>query len=116
MKTTSIMLACLMATSAAAPAFAQQTGQTLQKTQTQNTNATRGTNTTATASTQARGGFDTAAKAATPVQAQPAAKPNPVGQPVTSTSTAMGYKPAQNKGNLDHINVPSPPVSGQKQK
>ena len=114
MKTISIILACLLAISAGAPAFAQQTGQTLQKTQTQSTNATRGTNTSTTAATQARGGFDTAPKAATPVQAQPAAKPNPVGQPVTSTATAMGYKPAQNKGNLDHINVPAPPTTTQK--
>ena len=115
MKTTSIILACLVAVSSAAPAFAQQTGQTLQKTQTQSTNATRGTNTSATASTQARGGFDTAPKTATPVQVQPTAKPNPSGQLVTSTSAATGYKPAQNKGNLDHINVPLPPT-GQKQK
>jgi len=115
MKSPSIILACLLAAASAAPAFAQQTGQTLQKTQTQTTNATRGTNTSTTTSTQARGGFDTAPKAATPVQAQPAAKPNPVGQPVTSTATATGYKPAQNKGNLDHINVPAPPTaSGQK--
>lgn len=115
MKTATIILACLVATSAAAPAFAQQTGQTLQRTQTQSTNATRGTNTSTTAATQARGGFDTTPKTATPVQAQPTAKPNPVGQPVTSTATATGYKPAQNKGNLDHINVPSPTtVSGKK--
>jgi hypothetical protein len=108
MKTMSLIFACLVTPSLASPAFAQQTGQTLQKTQTQSANATRGAITSITAATQARGGFDTAPKAATPVQAQPAAKPNPVGQPVTSTATATGYKPAQNKGNLDHINVPSP--------
>ena len=107
-----VVLPCLIAVVFAAPAVAQQTGQTLQRTQTQSTGAAIKTNTAGQAAGQARQGFDTPAKSAPPVQAQPAAKPSPVGQPVTSTKTVTGYKPAQNKGNLDHINVPSPPVGG----
>jgi hypothetical protein len=67
---------------------------TLQRTNTQNTGATRSTNTTTTTSTAARGGFDTATKGPPPVQANVAPKPSPLGQPVRSTATTQGYKPA----------------------
>lgn len=43
------------------------------------------------------------------VRANPAPKPNPVGQPVYSTRTTPGYKPAPPR--MKTINVPSPTVS-----
>ena len=77
--------------------------------QTQSTNAARTSTTTTQASGQARGGFDTRATVANPVRAQPAAKPSPVGQPVYSTRTTPGYKPAA--PTLRTNPVPSPTVS-----
>jgi hypothetical protein len=52
--------------------------------------------------------FDGTQKPANPVQANTAPKPNPVGQPVYSTSGNPGYKPQQSL----HTNpVPSPTVA-----
>jgi len=82
---------------------------TLQRTNTQNTGATRTTNTATTTSTAARGGFDTATKGAPPVQANVAPKPSPLGQPVRSTATTQGYKPASPP--LHTNPVPSPQLS-----
>ena len=43
------------------------------------------------------------------VRANPAPKPNPVGQPIVSTRTTPGYKPAPPP--MRTINVPSPTVT-----
>ena len=52
--------------------------------------------------------FDGTRKPADPVRANTASKPNPVGQPVYSTASTPGYKPAQRL----HTNpVPSPTVT-----
>jgi hypothetical protein len=53
--------------------------------------------------------FDGRQAPANPVRAAPAAKPSPVGQPVTSTSTTPGYKPQPPR--MRTIDVPSPTVS-----
>ena len=81
----------------------------LKRTDTQNTQAARSSNTTTTTTGGARGGFDKPATAAPPVQGNTAPKPSPVGQPVKTTGTNIGYKPASPPL---HINpVPSPQLS-----
>jgi hypothetical protein len=45
-----------------------------------------------------------------PVQANPAAKPSPVGQPVHSTANSPGYKPAQ--PSMHSVNTATVPLPG----
>lgn len=89
--------------------WAQSALEQAKKVQTQSTGAARGSNTTTQASGQARGGFDTRSTVANPVRAQPAPKPSPVGQPVYSTRTTPGYKPAPPSMRTNP--VPSPTVT-----
>jgi hypothetical protein len=85
-----LMLMCL----AGGDVWAQSASEQAKRIQMQSSGAARGSNTATQASGQARGGFDTRATVANPVRAQPVAKPSPVGQPVYSTRTTPGYKPA----------------------
>ena len=66
-------------------------------------------NTPSQAANAARSGFDTPSRAPNPVRAQPAAKPNMVGQPVYSRPGVPGFKPQQQT--LRTNPVPSPVVS-----
>ncbi len=104
----SLLLVLAVTGVAAGDLWAQSATDQAKRIQTQSSNAARPSNTTTQTSSQARGGFDTRTTVANPVRAQPAAKPSPVGQPVYSTRTTPGYKPAQTL----HVNpVPSPTVT-----
>jgi hypothetical protein len=89
-------------------ALAQSAADQLKRTQQQNSGAARSSNTNAGAVGQSRQGFDTPAKSQPAVRAQTAPKPSPVGQPVTTSSKGIGYKPQQKL----HTNpVPAPVVT-----
>jgi len=105
----STLLALAVLGIAGGDAVAQSATEQAKRIQTQSTNAARTSNTTTQAAGQARGGFDTRTTVANPVRAQPAAKPSPVGQPIYSTRTTPGYKPAA--PTLRTNPVPSPTVS-----
>ena len=101
-----IFIVCAL-TAASAPALAQTPPQkqTTQK-QTTKPTASQQLRYANGGDTQRNHVFDGTKAPAKPVSANPASKPSPVGQPVASTRTTPGYKPA--RPSL-HINpVPAP--------
>jgi hypothetical protein len=51
--------------------------------------------------------FEATPRPANPVQAQPAAKPSPVGQPIHSTANNPGYKPAPPALHINPVPLPA---------